>query len=78
MLVKAKQGTVCPRADGREPPINDREPQAVPDAAYYRRRLADGSLVRVAGAIGAPKGGLVIPSDKQDADDKPKAGKGKA
>jgi hypothetical protein len=77
MIVKAKQGTVCPRADGLAP-INDREPQAVPDAAYYRRRIADGSLVRVAGAVGAPKGGLAIPSDKQEADDKPKAGKGKA
>jgi hypothetical protein len=67
MIVKAKQGTVCPRADGLAP-IDDREAQVVPDAAYYRRRVADGSLVRAAAAVNPVAGG----------DDKPKAGKGKS
>jgi hypothetical protein len=33
--------------DARMPPIGDVEAVDVPDIAYYRRRIADGSLVRV-------------------------------
>ena len=81
MIVKAKQGTVCPRLDARMPPINDSEPQAVPDIAYYRRRIADGSLERVTEAVGQPTlpdNVGAAPRGRPDADDKPKAKKEKA
>jgi len=45
MMVIAKPGCQCPREDSRMPPINDHDPVSVPNTAYYRRRLADGSLV---------------------------------
>jgi hypothetical protein len=56
MRVVAKQGCVCPRQDHRDPPINDKIPAEVPDTAYYRRRIADGSLVYAAHAETAATG----------------------
>jgi len=69
MMVKAKPGTQCPRLDSRMPPIGDSKAEAVADIAYYRRRIADGSLIPATDA-----GNL---SGNQAADDK-KVGKGKA
>ena len=48
MIVKAKQGCMCPRENPRDKAINDTDAVEVPDTAYYRRRVADGSLRRVA------------------------------
>jgi hypothetical protein len=45
MRVIAKQGRLCPREDPRDPPINDRTVASVPETMYYRRRIADGSLI---------------------------------
>lgn len=65
MRVIAMQGCKCPRIDPRVPPIDDSEPADVPDIAYYRRRVADGSL-------------RLVETTVQPAGEKPKAGKEKA
>lgn len=59
MRVLANPGCICPRQDPRDPVINDSVPVEVPDTSYYRRRIADGSLVYAVHAQPAPgkKGG---------------------
>jgi hypothetical protein len=47
MLVKSKQGIKCPRENKPREYIEDTAGVEVPDTSYYRRRIADGSLVEV-------------------------------
>lgn len=46
MIVKAKPGAKCPR-EGTPREYITEEPVPVPDTAYYRRMIADGSLIEV-------------------------------
>jgi len=45
MKVMAKPGCICPQENYKQEPITDKTPVEVPETAYYRRRLLDGSLV---------------------------------
>lgn len=45
MLVKAKPGAKCPKESKPRAYINDTDPVDVPETTYYRRLLAEGSLV---------------------------------
>lgn len=45
MLVRALPGTRCPMEGRPREYITDQAAVKVPDTAYYRRRLAEGSLV---------------------------------
>ena len=47
MKVKAAKGTKCPMEDNPRKYINDSEAVEVPDNAYYKRLVDDGSLVVV-------------------------------
>ncbi|QAZ69464.1 hypothetical protein C3Y92_07235 [Solidesulfovibrio carbinolicus] len=47
MTVKAVSGVRVPMEGMPRRHITDAKPVAVPDAAYYRRRIADGDLVLV-------------------------------
>jgi hypothetical protein len=44
MLVKAPAGKICPMELSRTM-ITDSDPVMVPDVAYYRRLVAEGSLI---------------------------------
>jgi hypothetical protein len=44
LYVMSKPGQPCPRERSRET-ISDIAPVAVPNSNYYRRRIADGSLI---------------------------------
>lgn len=50
MKVIAKQGTRCPKEGKPRQYITDSEPVEVPDTAFYKRLLADGSLRRAQSA----------------------------
>ncbi len=58
MLVKAQPGEKCPREDNPRTYITD-DPQGVtvPDSAYYRRLVDDGSLLIVTAATKTKTGG---------------------
>ena len=45
MKVLAAQGARCPKEGKPREYITDDTPEEVPDTIYYRRLLADGSLV---------------------------------
>jgi hypothetical protein len=45
--VKAKQGTKCPTEKNARAYITDTKAVDVPDTAYYRRLVNDGSLITV-------------------------------
>jgi hypothetical protein len=45
MIVKSAPGTQCPMEANPKTYVTDSEPIDVPDTAYYRRLLDDGSLV---------------------------------
>ncbi len=47
MEVTAKAGTRCPKEGNPREHIGDIVPVSVPDTAYYRRLVAEGSLVEV-------------------------------
>lgn len=60
MKVVATKGMKCPREENPRKYITDSEPAEVPDSGYYRRLVADGSLIVASanGAVGTkPKGG---------------------
>ena len=46
MEVTAKQGTRCPK-EGKPREYIGESPETVPDTTYYRRLIAEGSLVEV-------------------------------
>ncbi len=46
MRVRAKEGTRCPKEGKPREYIDDERPQEVPDTVYYRRLLAEGSLIQ--------------------------------
>lgn len=48
MKVTSKPGARCPKENGPRAYITDSVPVDVPDSAYYRRLIADGSLILVA------------------------------
>ncbi|MDA8137984.1 MAG: hypothetical protein M0036_04950 [Desulfobacteraceae bacterium] len=49
LKVMAPEGRICPMEGGKRIGIiGDRTPVGVPDTAYYRRLLAEGSLIRPA------------------------------
>lgn len=48
MLVKASPGLQCPKENKPREYIDDAAAVDVPDSAYYRRLLGDGSLVKAA------------------------------
>ncbi len=56
MKVKAAPGMRCPKEGKPREFITDSVSVDVPDTAYYRRLVADGSLV-LSGAVKAKKGG---------------------
>ena len=45
MQVRAAKGLQCPRENKRDEYITDDKTVTVPDTAYYRRLVDDGSLV---------------------------------
>lgn len=45
MNVRSKPGTRCPMENQPKKYITDSEPVSVPATAYYRRLVAEGSLV---------------------------------
>lgn len=47
LCVIARKGATCPKEIFRHGAIGDVEPVTVPNSGYYRRLIADGSLVRV-------------------------------
>jgi hypothetical protein len=64
MLVQSKPGARCPQEGKPRQYIDDKTPVEAPDSAYYRRLIAEGSLVvvsaetktqRRAGAPSTPK-----------------------
>lgn len=55
MYVKAAPGSRCPM-DGKPREFITDSPVEVADSAYYRRLLADGSLVAVGEEAAAPTG----------------------
>jgi hypothetical protein len=54
MLVKAQPGAFCPKELSRIR-ITDEQPQEVPNSAYYRRLIHEGSLVVVEPEPAAPE-----------------------
>jgi hypothetical protein len=46
MLVQAKPGTRCPKEGKPREYISDVKAEDMPDTAYYRRLVAEGSLLR--------------------------------
>ena len=48
MKVKSAPGTRCPKEGKPKAYITDAVPVEVPDTAYYRRMVAEGSLVTAA------------------------------
>lgn len=46
MKVKAAPGTKCPKEGKPRQYITDTEPVEVPASAYYRRLVAEGSLIQ--------------------------------
>jgi hypothetical protein len=48
MKVIAAKGTRCPKEDNPREYITDNTPVDVPDTAYYKRLVKDGSLIVVA------------------------------
>ena len=48
MIVRAAPGLRVPMEGAPRQYITDNEPQAVPESAYYLRRIADGDLIQVA------------------------------
>lgn len=58
MLVKAAPGLQCPMENKPREYITDSEPGVeVPDSAYYRRLVDDGSLTEIKTAPKRAKGG---------------------
>lgn len=55
ITVMAKQGTKCPMEGNPREYITGKLKADVPNTAYYRRRLRDGSLILVTAQT--PKGG---------------------
>jgi hypothetical protein len=51
MLVQSKPGTRCPKEGKPREYIGDNIPTEAPDSAYYRRLVADGSLIKVPAVI---------------------------
>ncbi len=47
MLVKAAPGLKCPKEENPRDYIGDGDPVEVPDSAYYRRLVDDGSLMEI-------------------------------
>lgn len=45
MQVIAAAGTRCPKEGKPREYITDQQPVTVPDTSYYRRMVADGSLI---------------------------------
>ncbi len=54
MKVKAAPGLTCPKENNHRDYIDDQTPFDAPDTTYYRRLVADGSLVLVAGPAPQP------------------------
>lgn len=52
MKVMAKPGCICPQEDPKAAPIGDSVGVEVPPTPYYRRRIADGSLLLAVNATG--------------------------
>ena len=46
MLIVSKKGTRCPKENKPRQYILEDQPQEVPDTAYYRRLVAEGSLIK--------------------------------
>jgi hypothetical protein len=57
MIVQTTPGVKCPMENNPREYITDAEPVEVPDTAYYRRLVADGSLVEIPPAPPFVKGG---------------------
>jgi len=57
MRVKAAPGTKCPKEGKPKEYITDSAPVDVKDSAYYRRLLADGSLVEAGADAASSKAG---------------------
>ena len=53
MLVKAAPGTKCPKEGNPKQYITDSVAIEVPQTIYYRRRIADNSLIPVPAPAGA-------------------------
>lgn len=68
MRVKAAPGLHCPKEENPREYIADNEPVEVPDSAYYRRLVDDGSLIETSEEQGAeseiPGSKLQAPSAK--------------
>jgi hypothetical protein len=71
MKVSAAPGTRCPKEGKPREYITDNIPEEVPDSAYYRRLVADGSLVPAASVADANTGSV---SDKSQETAKVKGG----
>ncbi len=54
MLVTTLPGQICPKEGKYRDYIIDTDPSDVPDTEYYRRLLADGSLVEVTPSSSSP------------------------
>ncbi len=72
MQVSAVPGTHCPKEGKPRLYITDNVPEEVPDSAYYRRLVADGSLILAASGANANAGSF---SDKIQETAKEKGGK---
>lgn len=72
ITVIAKPGTKCPREGKPREYISDVKAEGVPDTAYYRRLITDGSLTEVAAETAPP----VIPAKAgiQDSKNKKQGG----
>jgi hypothetical protein len=57
MLVKAAPGLKCPKEENPRDYITDVDPADVPESAYYRRLVDDGSLLQVVELTKKVKGG---------------------
>ncbi len=57
MNVRAAAGTRCPMEGRPRVYITDAEPMAVPESAYYLRRVQDGSLVKAEAPSATPQQG---------------------
>jgi hypothetical protein len=54
MKVLAAPGLKCPKETNHRDYIDDKTPFDAPDTSYYRRLVADGSLVKVPDAVPQP------------------------
>ena len=72
MKVSAAPGARCPKEGKPRQYITDNVPEEVPDSAYYRRLVADGSLILTASEANANAG---LSSDKTQETAKEKGGK---